>query len=467
MTDEHDHHPIHDDGCCPPHGGPGAGDDGGGEFIDPAGRHLASALRTSFRVLTGIMIFGVAAFLAMGFSFVEPGEVAIRTVFGEVVGTTPEGLAYNWPAPIGRIEKIRVGERTIRIDDFWMNETDKDLAQRDLRKRQAPRGGLRSGLDGALLTGDRNLLHVRLECTFSIRRRWDRTTEDDPVLQFRRNVLDANETVRAAACAAAIRAAATRTADGLQSTKRAEFENEVRRLTQQGLDELASGLGVRTVKVTRSIWPLRTLPDYDAAQRAVQGAKDARSKALGLAVKLLNTTAGPGAAEKLVGSLADVTGAGEELPARRTASGEGDYNLIGQYSDAVAANDEAAAAALLARIDNVLVGESLGQVSRILDEAKTESTKMTQGIRERVEEFEKLLPEYLKAPEFTIRRKWDETREKILSAPTVERYYITTGGGKTVLRISRDPDIVREIDRQMLRGGAGGGSAGSSNGSTK
>jgi regulator of protease activity HflC (stomatin/prohibitin superfamily) len=445
MTDEHDHPHDHGDGCCSLHS-PG-GDDGGPEFTDPAGRHLAAALKTSFRVLTGIMALGVVGFLALGFSFVEPGEVAIRTVFGRVVGTTPEGLAYNWPAPIGRIEKVKVGERTIRIDDFWMNETPDELKQPDLRKRRMPPGGLVPGWDGALLTGDRNLLHVRLECTYAIRRQWDRGREADPVLQFRRNVQDANASVQAAVSAAAIRAAATRTADGLQSTQRGEFESQVRRLTQQGLDELGSGLGVRTVKVTRSVWPLRTLPDYDAAQKAVQDAQQAHNHELGVAVRLLNAAAGPTAAEKLVGSLADVTGTGG--PAE-TRAGE-DYNLLGQYARAVEAGDRDAAAGLLERIDNVLVGESGGQVSRILNEAKSQRTTMIQAIEKRVLDFEQRLPEFLKAPEFTIRREWDRTREKILAMPTVEKYYITPGGGKTVLKVNRDPDVARQVDREMLR----------------
>jgi hypothetical protein len=177
---EPDNHPEASTAETPPAAPPGGTADR--RFADPAGEHLASALRTSFRLLAAIMVVGVLAFLAMGFEFVQPGEMAIRTVFGEVVGTTTAGLAYNWPQPIGRIEKIYVGERTIALDDFWMNETQKDQLQPDLRKRQAPRGGLRPGWDGAMLTGDRNLLHMRLKCTYVVGRGGYELPYDDPLV---------------------------------------------------------------------------------------------------------------------------------------------------------------------------------------------------------------------------------------------------------------------------------------------
>ncbi|MGB2824329.1 MAG: hypothetical protein WBF17_25365, partial [Phycisphaerae bacterium] len=332
------------------HGAHRGGDAGPEQFTDPGSRHLAAALQTSFRLLGAIMLFGVAVFLGMGFEFVQPGQVAIRTVFGRVVGITPEGLAYNWPAPIGRIDKVNVGERTTAIDEFWMNETKEDQLQPNLRKRSIPKGGLRPGLDGAVLTGDRNLLHVRLECKYAVdrtgyelpwtdplvadhpfvefvrrspdpaetvaaaRERWlsevsrnvpSRLASADaaqplrlaagemrftcatpPALLYRMHVRDAGEMVRSALCEAAIRAAALRTAFGLQRTGQAEFEDEVRTSAQATLDAMKSGILVRSVKLRHSTWPLRTLPDYDAAMQAISDAQTLRSKAREVAVGL-------------------------------------------------------------------------------------------------------------------------------------------------------------------------------------
>jgi len=427
------------------------------DFGDAGARQLAAALRTSFRLLALLMVFGVAAFLAMGFQSVRPGEVAIRTVFGHVVGTTTEGLAYNWPAPIGRIEKIPVGERTITVDDFWMNETRKDQLEPNLRKRKAPRGGLRPGWDGALLTGDRNLLHMRLRCTYALSRQWDPAREIDPVLRYRENVSDANEFLRSALCGSAIRAAAIRTADGLQRTDRAAFESDVRALAQRSLRQLRSGIQVRTVKVVNSTWPLRTLTDYDAAQQAVNEAETLRNNARSVAVALLNSTAGPVAARLLVGDPAKVIAAGRETvsPGAGTRPA-GDDDLVGRYNDALRRGDKTRAGELLRLVENVLVSDATeGQVRRVLREARSYRAGTIQGVKSRVAHFKKNLPAYRRNPAFMLDRWWMETREAILGQATAEKHYIPPGGPKTVLRISRDPEIIRQTDRARMRAGTG------------
>jgi len=483
--------------CC--RQGP-ARDDGGPEFTDPAGEHLAAALRTSFWLLGATMVLGVAAFLAVGFQFIRPGEVAIRTVFGKVIGVTPEGLAYNWPAPIGRIEKIDVGEQTIDVDDFWMNETPADKKQPNLRKRTAPPGGLRPGWDGALLTGDRNLLHMRLKCTYAITRTYDLPWDDpelarhpvivlmrgspspsetveaarkrahaesagpvvlrfldkfdsagplagavksskfaSPVehaLYYRQNVLDGNETIGSVLCDAAIQAAGSRTADGLQRTERGAFERDVMHMAQAKLDTLKSGILVRAVKVTDSTWPLATLPDYDAAQSAVQQAETLKSQARSLAVTKLNSTAGIDSARLLVG---DVSAKGPADP---------NANFIGQYNDAVSRGDTEAAARLLARIDNVLVSDTTtGQARAILSSAGAYRTDTIQAVKKRVTDFLQRLPAYQENPSFAMNRWWDETREEILSNPTAEKHYITESDQKIILRLNRDSDIIRQARR--------------------
>lgn len=495
---KHNHHDrAGGPGCCGH--GPGGGDDGP-EFTDPAGEHLSAALRTSFRLLGAAMVLGVVAFLAVGFQFIKPNEAAIRTVFGKVVGVTSEGLAYNWPAPIGRIEKINIGEQTIVVEDFWMNETPADKAKKSLRDRTAPPGGLRPGWDGALLTGDRNLLHVRLKCTYAITRTYDLPWDapelaDHPVIAFMRrspspsetvdtarkraqaenadpivprflekfdsampladavksakfassinpalyyrlNVLDGKQTVRMTLCAAAIRAAATRTADGLQRTEQGAFERDVMDVAQEKLDMLKSGILVRAVKVTHSTWPLATLTDYDAAQSAVQQAETLKSQARSLAVTLLNSTAGIEAARILVGDFSS------------GAPADPNTNLIGQYNAAVSSGDTQAAARLMERIDNVLVSDATtGAAKAFLSNASAYRTDTIQAVKKRVTDFLQRLPAYEKNPSFAMNRWWDEAREEILSNPTAEKHYITESDQKIILKLNRDSDIIRQTRR--------------------
>jgi regulator of protease activity HflC (stomatin/prohibitin superfamily) len=491
---KHDHDHAGPQGCC---GRETANRDAGPEFSDPGGEHLADALKTSFRLLGAAMILGVVAFLAVGFQSVKPGEVAILTVFGRVVDVRGEGLAYNWPAPIGGIELINVGEQKVAIDDFWMRETPAEKT-RDLRKRTVPPGGLSPGIDGALLTGDRNLVHMKLQCTYAITRTyelpWDapelaghpviefvrreadpsetvavarakaekadpvvisfldkcdpaRTLADvlessrfaspvKPAMYYRLNIQDGKRTIRSALCGAAIQAAGVRTADGLQRTDRGAFERDAMNLAQAKLDALKSGILVRSVKVTDSTWPIATLTDYDAAQSAVQQAETLRSQAHSLAVTLLTTTAGIDSARKLVGQ------AGSYSPA------DANSDLIGQYNAAVARGDKAGAARLLGAIDRVLESETtVGSARAMLSAANVYRANTIEAVKRRVADFEQRLAAYEANPSFVMNRWWDEAREEILSNPTAEKHYVTEAGPKIVLKLNRDSDIIRQTRR--------------------
>jgi regulator of protease activity HflC (stomatin/prohibitin superfamily) len=427
------------------------------QFTDPGKQQLAAALRTSFRLLGGIMAVGVVAFLMMGFKSVRTGDVAIRSVFGKVVGTTTEGLAYNWPAPIGQIDNISVGERTVRVEDFWMNETKKDIDKADLRKREAPSSGLRPGWDGALLTGDRYLLHVRLTCKYTIRRQWDPRTEIDPVLQFRANVVDPNDTVRSVLCDAAIQAAATRTADGLQRSEQRAFERDVQRIAQKELDQLGTGLIISAVNRTQSTWPLATLAAYDAASKAISQAETLKSKAVGEAVSMLNAAAGVKACPALVGDPRAVSepsapGAAADQAGQTGKDGEKvEYDLIGQYYQAVRAGDKAKVQDILDRIDNELVSADGGEVSRVLGEARSERTATIQEAKTRAKDFSERLPAYLKNPKDVLDRWWAAAREEILDNPTAEKHYITADDSKTILRVGRDPKIEQKIRDELMK----------------
>jgi len=493
---KHDHDHAGPQGCC---GRETANRDAGPEFSGPGGEHLADALKTSFRLLGAAMILGVVAFLAVGFQSVKPGEVAILTVFGRVVDVRGEGLAYNWPAPIGGIELINVGEQKVAVDDFWMRETPAEKVK-DLRKRTVPPGGLTPGLDGALLTGDRNLVHMKLQCTYAITRTYDlpwdapelarhpviafvrraadasetiaaaklrakaenadpvvlsfldkcdpaKTLADviksarfaspvQPAMYYRLNMLDGRRTIQSALCAAAIQAAGVRTADGLQRTQRGAFERDAMNLAQEKLDALKSGIQVRSVKVTDSTWPIATLADYDAAQSAVQQAETLKSQARSQAVTMLTATAGIDSARKLAGE------------AGSYGQADANTNLIGQYNAAAARGDKAAAATLLGAIDRVLESETtIGASRAMLSAANAYRANTIEAVKRRVTDFQRSLAAYEANPSFAMNRWWDEAREEILSNPTAEKHYVTEAGPKIILKLNRDSEIIRETRR--------------------
>jgi len=427
--DLHDRNNLAAGGGATQTGGPPA------EQVDQAGKSLTDALRVSFRLLRGIMIVVVFLFLVTGLKSVDPDEVGLKKLFGRIVGVVDEGLVYTWPFPVGDVEMIDTKERELTIDDFWMHETPEDKTK-DLSSRRFSKKGLKPGWDGALLTGDRNLLHVRLKCTYVV---------GEPVA-YTKHVSDPRESVRSVVCAAAIRAAARRTADGLLRAEQKQFANEVRMEAQHRLDVLRTGISINRIELNQTTWPLRALPAYNAAQRAVSNAERRKDAALAGAIKILNAAAGPGY-RKLVGD-----------PWRRDnrslsgAETAGDYNLIGQYSDARSSGDMKKAQRLLRKIDEVILSRTTaGQASKIIAEARTYRTATIQRAKSRAERFMELLPEFKKNPQFMLERLWASVREEILDSPTVEKIYLTSGESKTVLRINRDSETAKQIMRERLK----------------
>ena len=218
-------------------------------LMDAANRSLARALRQSFRLLSFVMILVLVAFILTGLTQIHPDQCGVRLLFGRIQGgILTEGLKWSAPEPVGRVLKIPIGQRQVSIDDFWLYETPEE-ATKPLRQHRIPRGGLRPGWDGALLTGDRGLVHLKLICRYSI---ISGPEGPDPtaVMDFLNNItrieIDsrtgelnmryADEAVKSAVCEAAIRAAAVRTVESVYPTGQKDFANAVQEIAQQRLN---------------------------------------------------------------------------------------------------------------------------------------------------------------------------------------------------------------------------------------
>jgi len=403
---------------------------------NPASQSLAEALRVSFRLLSVIMVVVLFFYVLTGVKSIESSQVGVKKVFGRVVEVVEPGLAYTWPFPIGSIDVVSIREETLPIDDFWMFETPQQKSQ-DLLSREVTFAGLDPARDGALLTGDRNLLHVQLKCQYRIAK----------PLDFLNNIAGSEtaigDVIRSAVCHAAIRAAAVQTADGLQRTAGMTFASAVRAGAQDELDAFGSGIEVTNVLVVRSTWPMGALQAYVEAQNAVSKAEQTKNAARAEAEKQLNNAVGS-SYRTLVG---DVGGASATSgPTSRPA----EENLIAQYAAAMAAGDQAASAALLAKIDDVLRSHDTGgQAARIIAEAEAYRTTTIQRITARVQRFRELLPAYEKTPDMLLQRLWTDVRESILNSPTVEKFYLTFGPDKTMVKINQDPNVLAEIQRAL------------------
>ena len=462
MSDPEHSHERHDHG-------PGCGghdDTGPIAGSDPGGKSLADALRVSFVLLAIIMAFMVVGFLLTGLQSIESNEVGIVKVFGDVVRTARPGLTYNWPFPIGEIEIVKKDEQRITIRDFWINEPPGE-AEKPLSQRRSKSDGLSPGWDGALLTGDRYLLHMRIDCRYAIEdapafRRWvrDKYSERLPGSEQPRQVDPKEEMVRSAVCSAAIIAAASGTADGLQATSRTKFARTVEQLANKTLGGAtgandATGLKIRRIVLAETTWPLRARADYQAVLGARHNAKERTDQAAGKAEGILRDAAGQ-AYMKLVGKPWGSPDEDGETRKKNTP-----YDLIGEYSklrsEAHLAADpdqagrlEAQAQKVLLSIDEVLLSHDLGgQASKLISDAWAQAKETGERVKARLEQYERLWPEYERSPELTIARLWAAVREQVLAA-AAEKYYISTGKGKTVIRINRDPKIVADQARDKL-----------------
>ncbi len=397
---------------------------------DPAGKSLADALRVCFRLLTVVMFLGVGAFLLTGVQRIQSGQLGIKYCFGRKIDVVQPGLAYTWPYPVGRIDVVNAGEQTLKIVDFWMSETPEDRTI-ELSKRVARGKTLMPGWDGALLTGDSCLLHAELECSYVIQ---------NP-LAFKQNAGDANEMIRSVICASAIQAAAQRTAEGLMTTEKVNFKTDVQKAAQDRLNQIGAGIVLTQVRLGRVTWPLRTLPEYYKAQRASQEAMQMEDKARKLAAEILRNAAGANY-RILVGE-----------PSETNPDAPG---LIEQYAAARGGRQNDKAVDLGGQIDQVLLSDSTGgEASKILAEAIRYKTETIESVKGRVDQFKKMLPKYLKAPQYTLDSLWAQSRQEILSLPGLVKWMLSPRDGRTVIQINTPPEVTKNLQKQAIQDNPG------------
>jgi regulator of protease activity HflC (stomatin/prohibitin superfamily) len=400
--------------------------------MDPASQSLSDALRVSFRLLTVIMIIVLVFFALSGFRSVEETERGVVRVLGKIQRVAEPGFVYTWPFPVGDIELIDANEQKMSVDDFWMHVRPEDRGK-DISEIRPRAAGLQPGWDGALLSGDRYLFHVRIRCTYVIR----------DAESFVMHVSSADEFVRSVVSQAAIRTAGKRTADRIRNN-RDEFVTAVENEAQARLRALNAGITLTSVEVPLFTWPLRALNAFEAETAAITEKSKQMDEARGQAEKLLAATAGQDGYRMLVGK------PWEDDPNAPPAE---EYDLIGQYERARRDGDDLRAKELLAEIDQVLISNvTQGDASAIIENARRYKAAVRERVAARARQFQQLLPRYRETPELFIRKHWLATREDILASPTMYRQYLPVlGDGKTVLYLGMEGEILRAIKRRELQ----------------
>src|SRR5262249_38839671 len=132
---------------------------------DAGSQALSEALRSSFAIVKVVMVILVVVFLASGVFTVPSQEKAIVLRFGRPVGSGDQqllgpGLHWSWPYPIDEVVHIPISQvQTVTSTAGWYATT----AEAELTQTEGPAGPtLNPAADGYTLTGDNNVIHVRV-----------------------------------------------------------------------------------------------------------------------------------------------------------------------------------------------------------------------------------------------------------------------------------------------------------------
>ncbi len=161
-----------------------------------------------------------------GVYFVAPDEEAVVRVLGRArVAPAGPGLHWNWPRPVGRVDKLKVREAKRLTLGFA-------AADRVL-------GGDSSAAEARWLTGDRNVVHVRLVILYSIH---------DP-LAYSLRFADVEALLQASGRSALLEVIAGMSVDELLTTGKVAVQQNVQAASQELFDRFGTGATVLSVSL--------------------------------------------------------------------------------------------------------------------------------------------------------------------------------------------------------------------------
>ncbi|MBM6594543.1 FtsH protease activity modulator HflK [Microvirga pudoricolor] len=170
----------------------------------------------------------LAVWLLTGFYTVRPNEVGINMVFGKYTGTSGEGLRYNWPYPIGRVQKPNVTEQQ-RIEVGYRSSPNGQTRSRDVIE------------ESLMLTGDENIVDIDFDLVWQV----NPARAQDYVF----NLQNPTGTIKSVAESAMREVVGRRQIQAILTTDQASVAQEVRQIAQDALDAYGAGVLVNVVQL--------------------------------------------------------------------------------------------------------------------------------------------------------------------------------------------------------------------------
>jgi membrane protease subunit HflK len=402
------------------------------EPLDPANQSLADALRLSFRVLKLVMCLLIIAFLLSGIFMVDQKEVVVVSRFGRPVGDPREpGLNFAWPYPIDEQIRVNTSLRTLPVEAFWLNLSEKDKT-RNLSEVQARGRGLEPGVDGALITGDRALMHLLLNVEYQVTNkvglRADRKEPGEQisdVMLFVQNVSNPEKLLKSVIQNAAVAEAGRTTADVVW-TKPARVASAVRVRAQEALDRMETGIVLEKVVAEKSYYPLQARDEFLSVSQAENRKREAINAAESERTK------------RLVG----VAGVAWDALAREIERLDQPIN-------------EAERARTIARIGEILDTQAKGEAGGKIQMARKDRERVLDETIAEVARFNAYLDEYRRSPDLVRKRLRARMLNDLFADPDVVKWYMPAGEKQIIFTLNKDPEEIRQAERELLKKKAG------------
>jgi len=402
------------------------------EPLDPANQSLADALRLSFRVLKLVMFLLIVAFLLSGIFMVDQKEVVVVTRFGRPVGDPRKpGLNFAWPYPIDALIKVPTSLQTQRVDAFWLKLSEKDRT-RNLSEVQARGRGLEPGVDGALITGDRALMHLLLNVEYQVndqvRLRGNRKEPGEQisdVMLFVENVGNPEKLLKSVIQNAAVAEAGRTNADVLWKDPM-RVASAVRVRAQAALDDMKTGIVLEKVVAEQSYYPLQARDEFLSVSEAENRKREAIN------------TAESERTKRLVGM-----------------AGEAWEELARQIERLDQPIDEAERARTIARIGEILDTQAKGEAGGKIQIARKDRERVLDETIAEVAGFNAYLDEYRRSPDLVRKQLQARMLNDLYADPDVVKWYMPAGQKQIIFTLSKDPEEIRQAERNLLKKKAG------------
>lgn len=395
------------------------------EAFDAANQALVDALKLSFRFLKVVMIGAVIVYLFSGLFIVDRDkEVVVQLRFGKQINTYRDGIHWSLPYPIDELIEVPVSMDTLMLDAFWLQIKDTERG-RPLSELMARGDGLDPAVDGALLTGDRGIMHLLTQAQYRI----------TDAQQYVRNVIlwgndrTAEKELLKAVLKNACVASAARTTAEVISKDPSTMVSGVKTRAQEMLDHLGTGITLDKVDVAQSWYPLQVQPSVDAVTNAMNTKQQAIQTAYGERQKILNEAAGR---------------IWEDL-----------WNAI-QELDQKATDQERAE--VLSRIETLLTAQSSGKAGQRIQEARQQREQIVLSTLARQKAFLALLEEHRKNPTLLRQRLLAEGLKDLFAQPGVTKWMLPAGENKQLdLWLNPDPVEFKKAQEAATRQKTGAG----------